>query len=392
MLTSFQYRLQQYESAPPAESWQNIMLRLKEECQHEEIIISTKLSGFIQDPPADIWSAISAGLSQPDTTTDFVELPAQFGWPSSEPSFDAKSVSALEASTNESGFKEQATKEPATKEFSTRHFAKQELATEDLLKRELVPSEPTIKALIDSEQESPTTRARVIPFNWPRVAIAAAVLGIAISALYYFVSRDNTIRQLTAKTNPGKGKSGELERPVIVPDRDRPIASAPGINMAITGGGRLFRKRDKPTLPAPAEQASNDAEIANTDISYANINGPDRVTSVENITIPTQPIRDNQGKIIMDEKLISAPDENYVTVTSPNGEQTKISKKFLHALSYMNAGSEDENIGIALQESAMWKWLFREWRQKLLTQPSFIPSTTNFLDIMELKEILHEKF
>ena len=164
--------------------------------------------------------------------------------------------------------------------------------------------------------------------------------------------------------------------------------------MAITGGTRLFPKRNKTILPVEVEdeQSSSEPEIPSTEISYANINGPDRVASAEKIFIPTQPIRDQQGRIIMDEKLISAPDVNYVTVTSPNGEQTKISKKFLHALSYMNAGSDDETFGIALQESELWKWLFDQWRQKLLTQPSFIPSTTNFLDIMELKEILHENF
>ena len=289
MLTSFQYRLQQYESTPPADSWENIMLRLKEECQHEEIVISKKLSGFVQDPPADMWSAITAGLAQPDTTSDFVELPAQLGWPSSEPSFDAIAASAVESSANESVFKERTTREPAIREFTTPEL---------------------------SNPESPATRARVIPFNWQRVAIAAAVLGIAISALYYFVSRDNTIRELTAKTNPGKGKSGELKPPVIVPGSNRPIASAPGINMAITGGGRLFRKQNKPTLPEPVEQASDEPEIANTDISYANINGPDRVTPVENIAIQTQPIRDNQGNIIMDEKLISAPDVSSIACAS----------------------------------------------------------------------------
>ena len=412
MLTSFQYRLQQYESVPPAESWQNISLRLNEECHPEEIVISKKLTGYIQAPPADLWSAITAGLSQPNTSSEFIESPAQFGWPSSEPAFDA--LSELESSVKELALNEQATKELDSKEFAKRELAKQELAKQESVKRELLAAEPATKEPADSEKsareisqkeyaamesssmedvsknENRPSRGRVIPFNWPRIAIAAAVLGVAISALYYFVSRDSTVRQLTAKTNPANGKADESKLPAVIPGNDEPLVSTRGTNMAITGGARIFRKRNKSELPV--QQASYEPEITNADISYANINGTDLVASGENIAIPTQPIRDDQGNIIMDEKLISAPDVNYVTVTGPNGEQTKISKKFLHALSYMNAGSDDENIGIALQESALWKWLFKEWRQKLLTQPSFIPSTTNFLDIMELKEILHENF
>jgi hypothetical protein len=59
----------------------------------------------------------------------------------------------------------------------------------------------------------------------------------------------------------------------------------------------------------------------------------------------------------------------------------------------MNAGpSEDDYFGIMMKEGSLWKWLFDEWRKKLLYQDSFIPTATNFLDIMEMKEILHENF
>lgn len=317
MLTSFQYRLQQHESVPPADTWQIISLRLNEEFHAEELMLSKKLTAYTPEPPANLWSAISSELQM---QTAPIEA----------------------ASQNES-----------------------------------------------RQAESRSDGARVISFNWPGIAIAAAIIGVAISALYYFVSSDNSSLPLSiTNTDPGQRKA-EVKT-VPAPVSEEPIVSVPRTTMAMTGGLRLIRKRPKNEVAV--QQASYEPETSNQDISYANITGTDRLASAENISIPTSPIRDNRGNIIMDEKLISAPDKNYVTVTSPNGEQTKISKKFLHALSYMNAASNDESKGVTFQQSALWKWLFKEWRQRLLKQPSFIPSTTNFLDIIELKEILHENF
>jgi hypothetical protein len=351
MPTSFQYRLQQHESAPPAEAWQLIALRLSEEFQPSEIIISKKLTDFLQEPPANLFSAISSGLLEPELATDLVDLAAQSVWPAAEPAFIEDPVLEFQA---------------------------------EYLQLEA-----------GQEEKSRSPGAAVIPFNWPRLAVAAAVVGIAISALYYFASKNNAARQLSETSDPGQGNKARARLPAIVADSDKPDVKAPVANMSITGAVRLFRKSAKPATQvqqAAYDETSDGPETANTDITYAKINGTDRVVSNENIAIPTEPIRDNLGNIIMDEKLISAPDINYVTVTGPNGEQTKISKKFLRALSYMNAGNDDDQSGIGLQESSMWKWLFSEWRQKLLKQPTYIPSTTNFLDIMELKEILHENF
>ena len=89
----------------------------------------------------------------------------------------------------------------------------------------------------------------------------------------------------------------------------------------------------------------------------------------------------------MDESLVTAPDENYIIVTSPNGEQTKISRKFLKMLSVMNTGPYNNLMNA---ENFQWKLRFEEWRSKLLQQATYIPTANNFLDIMDLKELLEE--
>ncbi|MHA4847674.1 hypothetical protein ACX0G7_26140 [Flavitalea antarctica] len=348
MSTSFQYRLQQFESTPPDESWQVISKRLGEEFQTTDSLLSAKLTGFFQEPPTDLWSAINTRLPAMESDSDLQDPAVHSGWPAGDPAFADKAVS----------------EHPAARPSEIRYT---------------------------TEQGKP---AKVIhAFNWRRLAAAAAVIGISLSVLYYFASKSEMANQLSATTNPVKTKVAEPKVNLPI-EGTEPVVIAPVTSMGMSTS-KLFKKPAKSSmsvLTASAQQASPETEDPNVVMTYANVKAPDPVVSEKDIVIPNEPIRDNNGNIIMDEKLVSAPDVNYVTVTGPNGEQTKISKKFLHALSYMNAVSDDDHLGIALQESSMWKWLFKEWRQKLLNQPTFIPSTTNFLDIMELKEILHENF
>jgi len=235
-------------------------------------------------------------------------------------------------------------------------------------------------------------RSNIFPIRLQKIA-AAALLCLAVTALYYYMNTNTTVQKFSETVVPSQSEASVL--PSLSPQTSTKRArlnTAPSTMLAGMGGNRMLLRKRPNTVPLsvarePAE--TND----HPEISYADISTTDRLVSTEEIAIPTQPIRDGDGNIIMDEKLISAPDVNYVTVTGPNGEQTKISKKFLHGLSYMNAGfADDDFTGITIQESSLWKWLFQEWRRKLLSQPTFIPSATNFLDIIELKEILHENF
>lgn len=108
-------------------------------------------------------------------------------------------------------------------------------------------------------------------------------------------------------------------------------------------------------------------------------------------TVEAPPIRDANGNIIMDKELIFASDNNYIVVTGPNGEQTRISSKFLPLLNSLNSNNEtNDYFQIFLNENNIWKLRFNEWRDKMLRQATFIPTATNLLDILELKDILQE--
>lgn len=105
------------------------------------------------------------------------------------------------------------------------------------------------------------------------------------------------------------------------------------------------------------------------------------------ITVDAPPIRDEQGNIIMDMRLVSADNGQYVIVTSPNGEQTRISKKFAAMLSYLNEDAIPLNFSI---DGLEWKFRFQQWRDRLLEEANFIPTAANYLDILEFKNLIDE--
>ncbi len=211
-------------------------------------------------------------------------------------------------------------------------------------------------------------------------AIVLIALGVTFIYRYSTSSNGNEAQpQQMATTIPGPPAVSEPVENIQIPENteQQPRRTARPRNIVRTVSNNL---------PTPEYD-----EPAVGDMRYANIDNADKRITALPINIPTEPIRDGDGNIIMDEKLVSTPDNNYVTVTGPNGSQTRISKKFLRALSYMNAGAtEEEQLGVVLQESALWKWLFQEWRTRLIQEPSFIPSSTNFLDILEMKDLLHD--
>ncbi len=132
---------------------------------------------------------------------------------------------------------------------------------------------------------------------------------------------------------------------------------------------------------SPQVLASNNTYQSNKNIVRA-------VSASQRISIAAPPIRDASGKIIMDINVISSPHDPYIKVTSPNGNQTKISNKFLHCLSYLNGDFSSTEINY---EGRQWKTRFQEWRDKLLNEAAFIPAANNFFDIFELKEMIQER-
>lgn len=224
-------------------------------------------------------------------------------------------------------------------------------------------------------QKSP---ASVFSFPLKRVAIAAVAVGLIVITLIYFV-------------RPGSTTGTENSTANIIPP-------TPG-SSSIAPSETDKENNAEPNAPSDPEMASlnrpskktgqlnNNITRKDRNVKYVSLNPVLAANAISPISVSAPPIYDGNGNIIMDENLVSAPDENYIIVTSPNGEQTKISRKFLKMLCVMNGGTDNNYMNA---ENFEWKLRFEEWRSKLLQQASYIPTANNFLDIMDLKELLQE--
>ena len=243
-----------------------------------------------------------------------------------------------------------------------------------------------ISEQLNDDVPATTTKVRRLTF-W-KVAAAAALVGlIAVAALYLFNDTAETSPQIVSTASvPRTVDSQRTQTPAPTTrieqrDTERVVSRPPSNNSQIRNN-RTFQSA------FAVNSASENTQIDPTvSPEQAPIYELTTVSSLQPVSISAPPIRDNNGKVILDLATISHAGDPYITVTGPNGTQTKISSKFLSCLSYMNANLSsadmDANaVGCMLQ--------FDEWRKRLLTEPAFVPAANNFFDIFELKDMLQE--
>ncbi len=223
--------------------------------------------------------------------------------------------------------------------------------------------------------------ARVFPLR--RIAVAAALAGlIGFSAWYLFSGNINN------KT--------VAQQPVKIPAADAIINSLP-TTPQLSANDPAQQATHRPLVlrfhrsvnMMPVSIADNDEPSVSVEMCAAapgNVH-PMNISHTPSVTAP--PIRDAEGHIIMDKRLITSPDNNYIIVTGPNGEQTRISTRFLQWINALNSDMQpQEYFDMIIRGDSLWKQRFKEWRSKMIQQGSFAPDVANFLDIVELKELI----
>jgi hypothetical protein len=234
-----------------------------------------------------------------------------------------------------------------------------------------------VLASLNSDQSSKAP-ARIFAFPLKQVAIAVVTIGLLAITMIYFLNSGapskaknstSSILPPVPSTNSLSSETDKKDNTELKTQSDVEVAS-------------LNRTPNKKIVPTNYNNSRNGRSV-----KHATLNPVLAAHAISPISVTAPPIYDGNGNIIMDESLVSAPDENYIIVTSPNGEQTKISRKFLKMLCVMNGGAENNYMNA---ENFQWKLRFEEWRSKLLQQASYIPTANNFLDIMDLKELLQE--
>ena len=237
-------------------------------------------------------------------------------------------------------------------------------------------------------EESPR---KVIPLI-TRIAVAATIVGVLfLGGLYFLTSNkpgNSIVEKVTEKAT--KPLVDTKPRQQKLPDTD-----SHAIVAASQSSDKIKKDNIRP-VPKPRvidEEAPEDVvdDVPLTDYTARPEEAPlydlQTVSALQPVSVTAPPLRDKKGNIILDASLISHPDDEYITITGPNGKQTKISSKFLSCLGYINGNLTTNDVDT---RAIQCKTQFEEWRKKILAQPAFIPTANNFFDIFELKDLLQE--
>lgn len=236
-----------------------------------------------------------------------------------------------------------------------------------------------IKESLLADQETPAPPS-VIPKIFPvsKLVVAACVTGLLVIGAFY-----------VSNFTKDKFKAGKLSEPTAKnKDAARPINSSRTGSISVKEPERdevaMITVENSPKTKASAKE--RDMELQTTQVGHSL---PTSAYEPE-IIITTKPIRNLNGEIIQDTDILDNGNQ-YISITSPNGQQTKISSKFLHMLLFINDDSDiDEMEGYFdkdFLESLAWRSTFQQWRNEIIST-SFIPSSTNFMDILELKDLI----
>lgn len=243
----------------------------------------------------------------------------------------------------------------------------------------------TISSLLSNSDEKTIERpVKSIPRRVNHVMAAAAIFGILLMGSIYIIYNTASKKQVSdVQKNLAKGdkknKPAEPSAPSVNQDIAR-VEEKPNPAIASIASDYIIRKEKKNL------SGVNTKNLRNTIVKIAHA-----FVIEPQITIAARPIRNEKGDIIQDMKLVNADGNKYINITGPNGQQTKISAKFMNLLLYLNGDSDIEEFDGYFDknflESLIWKSRFEDWRKKII-QTSFSPSSTNFMDILEFKDLI----
>jgi hypothetical protein len=346
MATNKKHTLYNLEVTPPPGVWPDIAARLGSEFDADEMPVAQKMLDLSVTPPPGVWTGIAAQLNS--------ELKA-----------DEASV--------------------AKKMY-------------DLLV--MPPASVWKKIAAQLPQQHTKKEGRLITLHSRKAIAAAAAMVILTVGAWYFLDKTNSVdnntaaRQSTTTTPAGNHSTTHTRTPAADTEiGERPAEQIDQLNskpLAALSGEETNLFNRYANRHGARRTAFYDYQPIST--SYAGVDEDHAIEftdgNMPNVEAPL--IRDANGQLILDKKLV-APDECYITVTSPNGEQTRISSKFLHIISTINQEAEPQDyFDFMMQENSLWKIRFSEWKEKFLNQASLVPTPTSFTDILELKDLLME--
>ena len=252
-----------------------------------------------------------------------------------------------------------------------------------------------IAAELDREQTERPVAPKVIPLIYRRIAIAALFAGVvAIAALYLFTGNDKALvdqqqdKQVVVNVPDSKDSIGTLpsRQQPVTQEVETPLADNTPIAATRRTRPRPVKRAEPTEMPAQSNEETTTAESAIAP-EEAPLYELHTVSALQPVSVSAPPIRDKKGNLILDLATIRNPRDPYIVVTGPNGKQTKMSTKFLACLGYINVSSHSDEVD---PKALRCRAQFEEWRKRLITDATFIPTANNFFDIFELKDMIQD--
>jgi hypothetical protein len=238
----------------------------------------------------------------------------------------------------------------------------------------LTPPAAAWQNILEVLNEASPSQAKVIQMSprWAKIAAAAIVAGIIVLAgLYYFMSADSNSGNTASKQTTSS-----------------PNNSASDSNNSTN---KTSVTENTSSNPKPSDGAIADLPTARP-VAIASMGFSPRIRHSRVQNIPAT------GQVNVDEAIgdgaslqpkANIPPQQYLTVAAPNGQPAKISTRFTDAVICVLIDVPPDNMNGVLK-SISWKQRVNNWRKRLMVNGAFIPAGTNFLDIVELEELLKE--
>jgi len=226
-----------------------------------------------------------------------------------------------------------------------------------------------LNALDKQPDNRSVSRTRRWLYRSAAAAVAACVLLVAWTVFY----RDAVTVLVTKVTAP-----------VIQPARKNNISIA-APDSTVTANQAAV-SADTRVAVLKRGQSFTGASLNENVLPYALVSNPETLHPVAMISAP--PVTVRKEDLLMITGL--PPNGNYLMVEGADGKLTRISAKFSNLIGLLTDSDEPETDLDKIQNTSSWKERFREWRNKI-RESSYIPASANFLDIMELKDLILEE-
>lgn len=239
---------------------------------------------------------------------------------------------------------------------------------------------PAIASALDKKEaqtvslESHKKNKKIIFFRAAAAAIIIAVLAVTV----WLMSNpgDSGIREITALPIQKQEATGPVSTTKKI---NLPSAETREEKNTTAGSNTITQIKTPATAVIPPAAPSYIQQVEMPVLAQNPVNG--KKDKLQTIT----------GEIPEDISLISTPN-SYISITGPDGQSVRVSSKFSTLISYLTEKNPEvqENLDIIIKESAQWRATFAKWRDKM-TNNAIAPSLSNFMDIIELSNVLEEK-